>query len=115
VLVVDDDPDVRRFVADALETLGHSVVQAAGGAEALAALGAARPDAVLLDYAMPGMTGVEAAEIIGREHPRLPILFMTGYADAEALEPLLGRSATVLRKPFHIDELDGALSAAMAP
>jgi signal transduction histidine kinase len=113
VLVVDDDPDVRAFAASALETFGHRVIQAAGGSEALHAIRAAKPDVVLLDYAMPGMTGAEAAEIIARDHPGLPVLFMTGFADAAALEPVLGRRAAVLRKPFRMEELGHALSMAL--
>jgi CheY-like chemotaxis protein len=114
VLVVDDDADVRAFAAAALDAIGHTVVQAPGGGEALAHIETAPPDAVLLDYAMPGMTGAEVAKIIGRTHPKLPIIFMTGYADAAALEPILGRQAMVLRKPFRIDELGFALNGALA-
>jgi len=114
VLVVDDDADVREFAAAALDTFGHTVVQAPDGGEALASIEASPPDAVLLDYAMPGMTGAEVAKIIERSHPKLPIIFMTGYADAAALEPVLGRNALVLRKPFRVDELNFALAGALA-
>jgi len=114
VLVVDDDADVRAFAAAALDTFGHTVLQAPGGGEALASMKAQLPDAVLLDYAMPGMNGAEVARIIARNHPKVPIIFMTGYADAAALEPILGHKATVLRKPFRVDELGYALAGALA-
>ena len=114
VLVVDDDADVRAFAAAALDTFGHTVLQAPGGGEALASMKAQLPDAVLLDYAMPGMNGAEVARIIARNHPKMPIIFMTGYADAAALEPILGHKATVLRKPFRVDELGYALAGALA-
>jgi len=83
-----------------------------GGRQALDSARAARPDVVLMDYAMPGMTGAEAAEALAREHPGLPVVFMTGFADAAELEPVLGRAA-VLRKPFRMDELGAALSSAL--
>ena len=114
VLVVDDDADVRAFAAAALDTFGHTVLQAPGGGEALASMKAQLPDAVLLDYAMPGMNGAEVARIIARNHPKVPIIFMTGYADAAALEPILGHKAVVLRKPFRVDELGFALAGALA-
>jgi signal transduction histidine kinase/CheY-like chemotaxis protein len=112
VLVVDDDADVRAFAAAALAALGHAVREAESGHDALEAVRGARPDVVLLDYAMPGMTGAEVAAILQDEHPSLPIVFMTGFADAAELEPVLGR-ATVLRKPFRMDELGAALSSAL--
>jgi signal transduction histidine kinase len=112
VLVVDDDADVRAFATAALAALGHTVREAEGGRQAMEAVRAARPDVVLLDYAMPGMTGAETAAALLAEHPGLPIVFMTGFADAAELEPVLGR-ATVLRKPFRLDELGAALSSAL--
>jgi len=115
VLVVDDDAQVRAFAGAALDSLGHSVVQVASGPEALAAIRRAAPDAVLMDYAMPGMNGAEAARLIEAEHPGLPIIFMTGYAETEDLGEDLGQSSIVLRKPFRVSELGVALSRAMAP
>ncbi|HEU0134081.1 MAG TPA: PAS domain S-box protein, partial [Allosphingosinicella sp.] len=80
VLVVDDDDDVRAFLAESLEGLGCSVVSAASGAEGLEALRDWRPDLALIDYAMPGMNGADAARAARKLHPELPIVFVTGYA-----------------------------------
>jgi CheY-like chemotaxis protein/two-component sensor histidine kinase len=113
VLVVDDDPDVRRFAGTALLALGHRVCEVEGGRQALEAARLARPDVVLMDYAMPGMTGAEAAEALAHEHPGLPVVFMTGFAEAADLGPVLGDAAIVLRKPFRIDELGAAISQAI--
>jgi CheY-like chemotaxis protein len=64
----------------------------------------------LIDYAMPGMTGAEAARAARELYPDLPILFVTGYAESEQLEAALGRDVPVLRKPFTLAELEAALA-----
>jgi CheY-like chemotaxis protein len=108
ILVIDDDADVRRFLADSLDSLGFAVVQAEDGPAGLEALGRASPDLVILDYAMPGMTGAEVAENIRARHQHLPIVFASGYADTSALDRV-AEDAIVLRKPFGIDELQHAI------
>jgi PAS domain S-box-containing protein len=105
VLIVDDDEDVRAFLAESLEGLGCSVVSAASGAEGLQALRERRPDLILMDYAMPGMNGADAARAARLVHPDLPIVFVTGYAESERLESALGGEVPVLRKPFTLAEL----------
>ncbi|MFN3943459.1 MAG: PAS domain-containing protein [Allosphingosinicella sp.] len=110
ILVVDDDPDVRGFLADTLEGLGHDVVTAENGEEALARAEESRPDLVLLDFAMPGMNGAEVARRLRERRPALPILFATGYAESEQLDAAVGRDAPVLRKPFGMDELAAAIA-----
>jgi PAS domain S-box-containing protein len=109
VLVVDDDADVRAFLAESLEGLGCTVVVAASGPEGLAALGGWRPDLALIDYAMPGMNGAEAARAARAIHPGLPIVFVTGYAESEQLESALGCDVPVLRKPFTLAQLASAV------
>ena len=109
VLVVDDDGDVRAFLAESLEGIGCTVVSAASGAEALEALRDWRPDLALIDYAMPGMHGAEAARAARTRHPGLPIVFVTGYAESEQLEAALGGDVPVLRKPFTLAELAAAV------
>ncbi len=85
VLVVDDDPDVRHFLIESLLALGYRVAEAAHGRAGLEALDRSHPDVMILDYAMPGMTGAEVALEARRRQPELPILFTTGYADMAAL------------------------------
>jgi CheY-like chemotaxis protein len=63
-----------------------------------------RIDCLLVDYAMPGMTGAELAQRLARRRPDLPLLFTTGYAEQRALEEQL-RGAPLLRKPFKLAEL----------
>ncbi|WEF34923.1 response regulator [Pseudoduganella chitinolytica] len=104
VLLVEDDDFVRAGMADALVTLGCDVTQAANGPAGLAALEHARPDIVLTDYLMPGMTGAELARAARARYPDLPVLVATGYADMAAIQAALGEG-TVLKKPFQLAEL----------
>ena len=69
--MVDDDEDVREFLADALVSLGHRVETLAGGEAALAALDEGAPDLVLVDFAMPGMNGAELARAVARAPTRI--------------------------------------------
>jgi PAS domain S-box-containing protein len=115
VLVVDDDDDVRAFLTESLEGLGCTIVSAASGAEGLEALRQWRPDLALIDYAMPGMHGADAARAARRIHPGLPIVFVTGYAESEQLEAALGGEVPVLRKPFTLDELAAAVEENISP
>jgi CheY-like chemotaxis protein len=113
VLLVDDDDDVRQITAGMLRELGYRVIEANGGSGALQALETAeRIDLLIVDYAMPDLTGAEVVRraLIGR--PDLRILFMTGYADASTLD----RDAPdqpVIKKPFRMAEFSAAVRAAL--
>ena len=108
ILVVDDDPLVLANTAAMLEDIGHTVLQAASGGEALASLGAGlRVDLLVTDQAMPGMTGTQLAEAVRARMPGLPILLVTGYAD---LPEGAGERVSRLNKPF----TQAALAAAVA-
>jgi CheY-like chemotaxis protein len=109
VLVVDDDSDVRTFLCASLQELGYRISEADCGEEGLRQLGGDAPDLVLLDFAMPGMNGADVARAARKLHPKLPIIFVTGYAETEQLEAALGADAPVLRKPFSIAELAEAV------
>jgi CheY-like chemotaxis protein len=115
ILVVDDDTDVRDFLGESLESLGHSVRRTGGGEEALALLARERPDLALIDYAMPNMHGADVARLARDIHPDLPIVFVTGYAETEQLEAALGPRAPVLRKPFTVDDLADAVERNLRP
>jgi PAS domain S-box-containing protein len=110
ILVVDDDADVRSFLAESLQDLGHEVHAAESGEDAVAELGDWRPDLALIDYAMPGMNGADTARAARRILPGLPIVFVTGYAESERLEAALGPVVPVLRKPFTIEQLGAAVA-----
>jgi CheY-like chemotaxis protein len=109
ILVVDDDPDIRRMLAASLDALGYRVLQAADGPEGLSALLTHAPDLMIVDFAMPGMNGAEVARRARLQRPDLPILFASGYADTDAIHQAAGVDAPLLRKPFRIAALQRAL------
>ena len=114
VLVIDDDEGVRRFLVDSLGSLGYDVDQAPDGEQGLVRLGAAMPDLLIVDYAMPGITGVDVVAEARARTPGLPIILVTGYADMEAVDRVI-EPANVLRKPFRINELAAAVRTALTP
>jgi CheY-like chemotaxis protein len=112
VLAVDDDTLVLVNTAYMLEDLGHDVIQASSGREALELVRSGRPiDLVVTDQAMPQMSGTQLAAMIRAERPDLPVLLATGYAEmAPGCDPGLPR----LAKPFMQKDLAQAI-ARIAP
>ena len=113
MLVVDDDPDVRLTMSALLDGAGFKVFTAGSGDEAFAWLVAAPAIAALVtDYAMPGMNGVDLVQRARELSPGLPALVVTGYAGAEGLT-CLPEDVTILRKPFRKQAFLEALAAVM--
>lgn len=108
ILVVEDDDLVRAGMAEVLSSLGCEVSQAASGLEGLSVLARGRPDLLLTDYLMPGMTGAQLATQARALFPDLPVLVATGYADMGAIEAAIGENA-ILRKPFQLADLAQAV------
>jgi CheY-like chemotaxis protein len=113
VLIVDDDADVRRMLADSLEALGYHVAEAEDGIAGLRLLEGAVPDVLLLDFAMPGLSGADVAKAARARLPNLPIIFATGHSDTAAIEDVAGPDTPVLRKPFRIEQLQRVVAAAI--
>jgi signal transduction histidine kinase/CheY-like chemotaxis protein len=107
VLLVDDDDLVGATGAEMLESLGLQVRRETQCAAALDCT--VKPDIALLDYAMPGMNGAELAQRLRARWPDLRVVFVTGYADAEELEAVLGPREAILRKPYKQKELQRIL------
>ncbi len=116
VLVVDDEPSIRRLVADTLLPLGYNVLGAASAQEALQ-LGSAshdRIDLLLTDVIMPMMNGPEMAELFREEHPEAKVIFMSGYLDTRIAR--MGRQSlekTFLQKPLTPKKLARKLRAVL--
>ena len=107
VLAIDDDPDFREGLADALGTLGYPVTAAASGREALDVLRTEPlPDVILLDLRMPDMDGKTFREVQRSDSAlsRIPCVVMSGSREAEEVGRSLG-AAAVLAKPFRIQAL----------
>jgi DNA-binding NtrC family response regulator len=104
---------VRSIVADILCDAGYEVAKASSAAAALDALahGDERAELILVDIAMPGVNGVELAEIVRRTWPTLPVLLMTGYADSALL--CENSDLEILKKPFQAAELEEKLQLAV--
>ena len=112
ILVIEDDADVRRVIVECLGVIGYSVTEAANGTDGLEAILRDRPDLVVVDYAMPDITGAEVISRAREVLPELPVILATGYADMAAVERLAGKPL-VLRKPFDINSLGAAVAAAL--
>jgi signal transduction histidine kinase/CheY-like chemotaxis protein len=109
ILAVDDDAEVRRVTAEALGAMGCEVREAESGEACLEMLNQdPRFDLILLDFAMPGLNGTDTARRIRESHDRIPILIMTGYAQALAESwdgPLIEKPCTALMLKERIAEL----------
>jgi two-component system NtrC family sensor kinase len=109
VLVVEDNPEVGRFAADALAELGYTVTLVGNAAHALEelAIDASRFDMVFTDVVMPGMTGIELAKEIRSRHFDLPVVLTSGYSHVLAQNGSYGFE--LLQKPYSIEQLSRIL------
>lgn len=112
ILVAEDETIIRLGLRNMLTQMGHEVLLAANGRDALNLVRTAHPDLALLDIRMPLTDGLEAARVIARKHP-MPILILTAYSDRE----LIDRAAELpiqgyLIKP--VDERDLAAAITVA-
>ena len=114
VLVCEDDDDVAALAVDMLEQLGHRPTRVGTAAAALGALADGRAvDVLFTDVLMPGgMDGLALAREARRRRPGLPVLLTTGYTGAGAAD--VPRGMPMLRKPYKLPDLAGALRSALA-
>ncbi|MBC7957137.1 MAG: PAS domain S-box protein [Cytophagales bacterium] len=112
VLVVDDDELVLHTTKAMLEEIGHSVLTASSGQHALALL-REKPALQLLltDHAMPGMSGAELIEIVHADHPGLPVILASGYAELAADLP---GAVVKIAKPYDQADLERVIEVAAA-
>jgi len=106
ILLAEDDSDMRRFLAKALEKAGYDVVAFDNGLSAYERMREEPFSLLLTDIVMPEMDGIELARRATRLDPDLKVMFITGFA-AVALNPgsQAPKDAKILSKPFHLREL----------
>ncbi|AGH48272.1 integral membrane sensor hybrid histidine kinase [Sphingomonas sp. MM-1] len=105
ILLIDDDDGVRETLVEALSEAEAKVVSASSGDVGLQHLRRMRPDLLVVDFAMPGLSGAEVASLARATHAGLPVLIVTGHARTAEVDAIAGPRVTVLQKPFSADTL----------
>ena len=113
IAVVDDEPTIRVALGRLLRAAGHSVVLFASGSDFLASLSGRRPDCVILDFAMPGLTGLDVVSRLKASGAEIPAIVITARDDLQLESRSIDAGArALLRKPFLGDQLFAAVEAA---
>ncbi len=100
ILVVEPDPQARRFLSSVLEFGGHVVVEASSGDEAILAIGQARIDVAVSELRLPRLTGAGLVRAAGRMDENLPCLILGGSGDLDAIDDALEAGAVgIIPKP----------------
>ncbi len=84
ILIVDDEQDIREVLSLALSDMGHTVLAAAEGEEALRLFRAERPPIVVTDIKMPGMDGIDLLQHLKREDPETEVIMITGHSPSRS-------------------------------
>ena len=110
ILVIDDDAALRSLLKMRLKSTGHTVDTAETGWDGLSKLEHADYDVVLLDYMIPGITGLTVLQHIQARRPSVPVVMMTGHTSRQVVaQALAGGARTCLVKPVDPVELEQAL------
>ncbi|MCA9457746.1 MAG: response regulator [Nitrospiraceae bacterium] len=118
VLVVDDEPDVRKVVRMTLEKAGYDVIEAEDGEKAIEAIHQGENplmlDVVISDIRMPKINGVEAINYFQQQWPRVPLIVLTGFPDMEMATGFLNKGIVdYLVKPVEKEKLLKSVATAM--
>jgi len=117
VLIVDDEPNVRRVIRDVLERAGYEPAEAVDGPEGLAKAEDLHPDAIVLDVRIPGLDGYEVCRHLkaNATTKHIPVIFLTAVEDPE-LNRLAYEAGAVacMTKPFRLEALMALIEAAFA-
>ncbi len=113
ILVVDDEPPIRRFLRTSLAGQGYRVLEAASGEEALRRIQADRPDVVILDLGLPDVDGIDIIRIV-RQTSKLPIIVLSSRDNERSKVEALDLGADdYVTKPFGMDELMARIRSAL--
>jgi CheY-like chemotaxis protein len=114
ILIVDDDATVRDLIVITLKRLGHTVLEAADGTEAMAQFRKHQPDMIITDMVMPDRDGIETIMDLRREGSKVPIIAISGNSTLTSLylktAQQLG-ALQVLSKPFTLDQLRSVVTS----
>jgi CheY-like chemotaxis protein len=114
ILVVDDEPEVRSFMSDALDVFGYHVGAAGDADEALALVARTRFDLVMSDLCLPGLTGWAFVASLRSIDPVIPLIMVTGSApEDDDLRRVRDAGIAVLHKPVPLSQLEMALADAL--
>ena len=114
VLVVDDEPNIRRILQVAFDKVGYKTLTAEDGAHALATLDSEQVDLVLTDVTMPGITGYELLREIKSKRPDLPVVIMTAYGTIpQAIQAIRDGAFEYVTKPFDLDVVKKIVQVAL--
>jgi two-component system nitrogen regulation response regulator NtrX len=116
ILVVDDEADIRELVSGILEDEGYAVRTAKDAEEALSAIGARRPNLLLLDIWLEGsrLDGLALLDVVKGQHPDLPVVMISGHGTIETAVAAIKRGAyDFIEKPFNADRLVVVASRAL--
>ena len=103
--IVDDEESIRTICKSALEE-NFKIETFSNGSEALLALNSDKPDLIITDIKMPGLTGIDLLKIVAEKYPDLPTIVMTAHADIDnALSAYKGGAFEYLSKPFDVDTI----------
>ena len=115
VLVIEDDPNIRRLIVESLADSGIDVLAAVDGTHALRSALAVPPSVVVLDLGLPELDGADFVERWRTRHPEalaVPIVVVSGRQDAGEIATKLG-ATSLFKKPFMVEELVRAVSRAL--
>ena len=106
ILIIDDEPNIRRLFRDELEEEGHTIEQAGDGAEGVAELERTNSDLVILDLRMPEMNGIEFLEKLRVGRPDIPVIVCTAVRGIESeYELWASKVSSILNKPVDLELL----------
>jgi len=115
ILVVDDEPKMRRILEMMLRSMGHELVQAGDGVEALAAIEATQFDLVLTDLRMPRMDGIGLLRELRQRGENIPVIVLTAYGTIEsAVEAMKHGASDYIIRPFEIEAVELAVTRSLA-
>ncbi len=111
ILIVDDNPNMSTLLSDILEIFDYEGCHAEDGSEALERLRSDSYELVFTDLRMPRMDGFDLLKAIKHEHPRMPVVVVTGYSIGEGQDHILTQKADgLLHKPFKVNEIESLLT-----